>query len=56
MKNKSIIISGDVHEKLKIFCRGKNMKIGAVVEDLIKLFLEKPKEIQNKVDEIKNIK
>jgi hypothetical protein len=56
MKNKSIIISGDLHERFKIFCRGKSMKIGGVVEDLIELFLEKPREIQNKIDEIKNKK
>lgn len=56
MKNKSIIINGDLHERFKVFCRGKSMKIGAVVEDLIELFLNKPKEIQNKIDELKNSK
>ena len=53
MKNKSIIVSGELHDKFKVFCRGKNMKIGAVVEDLMSLFLDRPKEILNKIDEMK---
>lgn len=38
-KSKSIIVDGGLHEEFKIFCKGKNMKIGGVVEDLIKLYL-----------------
>lgn len=38
-KSKSIIVNGELHEKFKVFCKGKNMKIGGVVEDLIQLYL-----------------
>ncbi len=55
-KNKSIIINGDLHYKFKIFCKGKNMKIGGVVEDLINVFLKKPKEIQKHIEGIKKEK
>ncbi len=55
-KNKSIIIDGELHHKFKIFCKGKSMKIGGVVENLINLFLKKPKEIQKEIDELKEEK
>ncbi len=38
-KSKSVIINGDVHGKFKIFCKGKSLKIGGVIEDLIRLYL-----------------
>lgn len=38
-KSKSIIVNGELHEKFKVFCKGKNMKIGGVVEDLIQQYL-----------------
>lgn len=53
-KNKSIIIDGELHKKFKTFCRGKSIKIGGIVEDLIKVFLIKYKEIQKLIDEVKN--
>ncbi len=53
MNVKSVIINSDLHNKLKIFCRGKNLKIGAVVEDLIQLYLDKSRNIQNLIDENK---
>lgn len=51
--SKSIIIDGDVHYKFKIFCKGKNLKIGKVVEDLIKLFMKDSKQIQKLIDDSK---
>lgn len=50
---KSIIIDGELHQKFKIFCKGKSMKIGAVMQDLILLYLEKPKEVQKLIDDVK---
>lgn len=52
-KNKSIIIDGSLHYNLKMYCRGKGLKIGAIVEDLIFSFLENPKEMQNIIDKVK---
>ena len=53
-KPKSIIINGDLHSKFKTLCKGKNMKIGGVIEDLIKLYLDSPNDIQKIIDEHKN--
>lgn len=53
MKPKSIIIDGNVHNKFKLLCKGKSMKIGGVIEDLIKLYLKNPKNIQKLIDENK---
>lgn len=52
-KPKSIIIDGDLHNEFKALCKGKSLKIGGVIEDLIKLYLRDPKETQRKIDEIK---
>lgn len=52
-KPKSIIIDGQLHYKFKMLCKGKSMKIGAVIEDLIKLYLTNQKETQKKIDELK---
>lgn len=52
-KSKSVIINGGVHNSFKILCRGKSMKIGAVIEDLIKLYLSNPRKIQQLIDENK---
>ena len=53
VKPKSVIINGTLHNRLKTLCKGKSMKIGAVIEDLIKLYLDDPKMIQAKIDELK---
>lgn len=53
-KPKSIIIEGDLHNKFKLFCKGKSMKIGGVIEDLIQLYLDNPKGIQKMIDEFKD--
>jgi hypothetical protein len=52
-KPKSIIIQGELHNKFKLLCKGKSMKIGAVIEDLIQLYLNNPKGIQKMIDEFK---
>ena len=36
-----------------MLCKGKSMKIGGVIEDLIKLYLIYPKETQQMIDKIK---
>ena len=52
-KSKSVIINGDVHGDFKSFCKGKSLKIGGVIEDLIKLYLDNPQKIQKLIDETK---
>lgn len=57
VKSKSIIIDGNIHNKFKMLCKGKSLKIGGVIEDLINLYLNDPKKIQelienNKTDNI----
>ena len=54
-KPKSVIIDGELHNRFKILCKGKSMKIGGVIEDLIKLYLDNPKSIQKMIDEIREI-
>lgn len=53
-KPKSIIIDGDLHNKFKLLCKGKSLKIGGVIEDLIRLYLSDPRNIQKKIDEYKD--
>ena len=52
-KPKSIIVDGDLHNRFKILCRGKSMKIGGVVENLMKVYLINPTGIQKMIDEIR---
>jgi hypothetical protein len=52
--SKSILIDSDLHHKFKLFCKGKNLKLGAVIEDLIRLYLYTPKEIQKLIDDVKD--
>lgn len=53
-KPKSIIIDGNLHGFLKTFCKSRSLKIGGVIEDLIQLYLDNPKEIQKLIDDHKN--
>jgi hypothetical protein len=53
-KPKSIIIDGDLHNRFKVLCKGKNMKIGGVIEDLIRLYLLNPKKIQSLIEELRD--
>jgi len=55
-KPKSIIVEGELHNAFRLLCKGKSMKIGAVMEDLIKLYLRDPKNIQKMIDEMKDEK
>lgn len=52
-KPKSVIIDGELHGKFKLLCKGKSLKIGGVIEDLITLYLNDPKGIQKVIDERK---
>lgn len=50
-KSKSIIIDGSIHNKLKLHCKSRGLKIGAVIEDLINLYLSDVKTVQKLIDE-----
>lgn len=52
-KPKSIIVNGDLHYHFKVHCKGKSMKIGGVIEDLMKLYLTNNKNLQGMIDEMK---
>jgi hypothetical protein len=51
-KSKSVIINADIHGEFKNFCKGKSLKIGGVIEDLIKVYLIDPKAIQKLIDRL----
>lgn len=53
VKPKSIIIEGNLHKRFKLLCKGKSLKIGGVIEDLIRLYLDNPKKIQELIEENK---
>lgn len=55
IKPKSIIIEGSLHSRFKLFCKGKNLKIGGVIEELISIYLDNPKKIQLMIDESKKL-
>jgi hypothetical protein len=52
-KPKSIIIDGKLHSQFKMLCKGKSMKIGGVIEDLIRIYLRNPKDVQKVIDAMK---
>ena len=52
-KPKSIIIDGKLHNQFKVLCKGKSMKIGGVIEDLIRVYLKNPKDVQKIIDTMK---
>jgi uncharacterized protein YajQ (UPF0234 family) len=52
-KPKSIIIDGKLHNQFKVLCKGKSMKIGGVIEDLIRVYLRNPKDVQKIIDAMK---
>lgn len=54
-KPKSVIIDGNLHNRFKILCKGKSLKIGGVIENLIVLYLNNPKKIQALIEESKEI-
>jgi hypothetical protein len=51
---KSLIIDESLHYKLKIYCKGKNLKIGGLVENMIKAYLEDPKTFNNLIEKLNN--
>lgn len=53
IKSKSIIVDGNIHNKFKIMCKGKSLKIGGVIEDLMILYLNNPRSTQKMIDELK---
>jgi hypothetical protein len=53
IKPKSIIIDGILHNKLKLFCKGKSLKMGGVIENLIELYLKKSQELNKLIEENK---
>jgi len=50
-KSKSVIIDGDLHYDFKMFCKGKSLKIGAVIENLIKIYLDDPKTLRGMIED-----
>jgi hypothetical protein len=52
IKSKSVIIDGALHARMKNYCTGTKRKIGGVIEDLIKLYLSNPKELQKQIDNL----
>jgi hypothetical protein len=52
-KPKSIIIDGKLHSQFKTLCKGKSMKIGGVIEDLIRVYLRNPRDVQKIIDAMK---
>ena len=53
IKPKSVIIEGGLHSRFKLFCKGRSLKIGGVLEDLILIYLDNPKQIQSMIDDSK---
>ncbi|MFW5847333.1 MAG: hypothetical protein ACOCVF_00240 [bacterium] len=49
-KPKSIIVNGLLHKQLKSRCRSRGLKIGSVVEDLIKIYLKDSESVQRIID------
>ena len=54
IKPKSIIIDGNLHISFKKLCKGKSLKIGGLIEDLIHLYINNPKSIQELIDKNKS--
>jgi hypothetical protein len=52
--SKSVIIDGKLHASMKKYCMGTKRKIGGVIENLIRLYLANPKEIENLIENIKD--
>ena len=50
--SKSVIIDGDIHAQLKMLCAGKSLKMGSVIENLIRLYLKEYKSVQLQIDNL----
>jgi hypothetical protein len=55
-KSKSVIIDGDLHYDFKVFCKGKSLKIGGVIETLIQIYLDDPKTVRRMIEDYKENK
>ncbi len=51
---KSILINKELHERFKVFCRGKNLKIGGKVESLVAAYIKDNKKMDKLINEIIN--
>ena len=54
-KPKSVIIDGKLHSRFKLLCKGKSLKIGGVIEDLIFLYITEPKKTQEMIEDVKTL-
>lgn len=52
-KSKSVIIDGEVHDRLKKYCKGRSLKIGGVIEELAEFLLINPKEVRKIIEDYK---
>lgn len=50
--SKSVIIDGEIHAQLKMLCAGKSLKMGSVIESLIRLYLKDYKNVQLQIDNL----
>ena len=55
VKPKSVIIEGNLHTRFKLLCKGRNLKIGGVIENLISLYLDNPKKVQGMIEDLNEI-
>lgn len=53
VKPKSIIVDGNLHSRFKALCKNKSLKIGGVIEDLIRVYLDNPREVQEMINDYK---
>jgi len=51
-KPKSVIINGDLHQQLKNHCKERSLKIGSIIQELIRLYLYKPKQLRDMIEEM----
>ena len=51
--SKSIIIDGKLHKQYKDYCRVTKKKIGGQTEDMIRLYLSNPNELQKQIEELR---
>ncbi len=51
--SKSIIIDANIHSEIKKLAQKRSLKLGGLVEDLIKLYINDPKGIMVQINELK---
>lgn len=55
VKPKSIIVDPEIHSRFKVFCKGKNFKIGGAIEDLMLAYIAEPRVVREIIDKLKDI-